>query len=444
MASIKDKPILNIHPTCLIERTSAQLNPGMGSAKVMMIADCINKYIQELLSQVGQDYPEFKVSELLQVGSFKEGTKIISPNEFDYLAVIESLSKPGCICVQKAKPTMERPVTAGLVEVMVAPEYMETWEKYYHEGYLRCFQMSGKNVNHNQHDTFGTIVVKTIAKMEKRKGIQTLRDQNLSLSVLTNCEQYHKSVLETKEIKIKLADVHHPNVQLSFLTEDYKISADLCPAIRYTKVEECFDEKLCASMEIAESVKKHGSVLLVGRLNCDFRITFTEIEVNYMQCELRKNHQMLYMYLKYINHLFVSKRKYDVFTSYMLKTVVIHHDIHCIAKDKSLYRCFGDIIDLLSQFVDKDYMPNIFNSDVNLLQPKPFEATNVVKTFQKIQLVILKDIHEMSKQEETVDQHKEDIWQIVKAAIEECDESLRPGYKKIPETFHTNRASVTR
>ena len=34
-------------------------------------------------------------SELLKVGSFHEGTKILQPDEFDFLVVIGELSRPG-------------------------------------------------------------------------------------------------------------------------------------------------------------------------------------------------------------------------------------------------------------------------------------------------------------------------------------------------------------
>ena len=417
---------------CKIEGTASQMDLGTGSAKTTLIAECVDKYIQDLLSQVGKDYPEFKASELLHVGSYKEGTKIRLPNEFDFLAVIDSLSEPGIFRAEKIAPRTNqsyRP-TSGLVKLRVAPEYMQTWGKYHHEGYLRCFQKSFENTFIHNHETFCTIVLETIAKMANREGQKTLRvDQDLT--VITDSVEYHRSIFETKKVRVKSVEIRHPNIFLIFLVENRNITADLCPAIRYRKLEDCFDEKLCLSQDIADLVKEHGSVLFVGMLDCDFRVTFTEIEVNYMQCKLHRNHKLIYIYLKYVMHVIAEKKLLTGFTSYMLKNVVMHHDLHCNAKDKTTMQCFGEILDLLDGFVEKTYLPVIFNTDINLM----FETANYERVFRKMQLVALRDLLELSKEKDTTDAHIADIRNIADALVKEFDRNpLRPDHA-IPKTL---------
>ncbi|CAG2186779.1 unnamed protein product [Mytilus edulis] len=45
--------------------------------------------------------PRFRSSEILSVGSYKENTKILEPDEFDFLVVMDELSKPGVISIVK-------------------------------------------------------------------------------------------------------------------------------------------------------------------------------------------------------------------------------------------------------------------------------------------------------------------------------------------------------
>jgi len=50
-----------------------------------------------ILEQVNELDSRFKTVRVLKTGSFYEGTKISQPDEFDFMAVNEELSRPG-IC----------------------------------------------------------------------------------------------------------------------------------------------------------------------------------------------------------------------------------------------------------------------------------------------------------------------------------------------------------
>lgn len=61
----------------------------------------VRAVVNEVLFYTKKKDLRFKSSEIISVGSYKEKTKIIAPDEFDFLVVIDELSKPGAISVVK-------------------------------------------------------------------------------------------------------------------------------------------------------------------------------------------------------------------------------------------------------------------------------------------------------------------------------------------------------
>ena len=220
-------------------------------------------YIQTLLDEVAVDRPEFKVSEILKVGSYSEDTKIITPNEFDFLAVIDELSKPDVVKVIAKDNIPGSKPCAGVVNVTIKDEYADKWTKYCTNGRLNCFQMSSINVSFdNNRVTFGNIVINTIRKLAKIEGRRTIKlDQNLDF--IDDCPGYHCTLSENDKITLKCVEVRHPNMLMKFATEDAYICVDVCPAIRVHAISDCFSPSDCLFPELAESIMNRGPVLLV-------------------------------------------------------------------------------------------------------------------------------------------------------------------------------------
>ena len=243
------------------------------------------------------------------------------------------------------------------------------------------------------------------------------------LSILSDCQQYKQSVLETKELKLRRVEVRHPNVLLVFVTEGNRITVDLCPTIRYSNITECFDERLCASQLLSDMVLDKKSILLVGQLNCDFRITFTEAEVEYMRVKLHKNHKMLYVYLKYIFHFFIVDTMEGI-SSYMLKTLIIHHDISCPVQNKTLTECYKATCQLLDEFISKEHLPSVFNAHINLLNTRVLKGSKTMRNYRRHTLRALDDIGNLQDNNDDVTQHMEAIQMVIKNAVKKIKESV--------------------
>lgn len=78
------------------------------------IAECVYRCVEKILIDTAKEDGRFQYSEILKVGSFYEGTKVIEPNEFDFLVVIEELSQPGAITVAKEG------ILSGCIEISLA------------------------------------------------------------------------------------------------------------------------------------------------------------------------------------------------------------------------------------------------------------------------------------------------------------------------------------
>ena len=68
-----------------------------GREEVTHIGDNIQIIVQALLRELGDTNPIFRISKIIPTGSFYENTKVGSPDEFDFMVVLENLSQTGSI-----------------------------------------------------------------------------------------------------------------------------------------------------------------------------------------------------------------------------------------------------------------------------------------------------------------------------------------------------------
>lgn len=68
-----------------------------GLEEVAHIGDNIHTIVQTLLREFGETNPVFRISKIIPTGSFYENTKVGSPDEFDFMVVLENLSQTGSI-----------------------------------------------------------------------------------------------------------------------------------------------------------------------------------------------------------------------------------------------------------------------------------------------------------------------------------------------------------
>jgi hypothetical protein len=312
------------------------------------------------LDGVEEINPLFKVKELIGVGSYAEGTKIIEPNEFDYLAVIDDFSKPGLLKIDQGESSLHE----GLVKVKVEDDNLiSRCSRLCKSGHLQCFQPI--NFPKTGEHRFGHVFIEALLKYAKKNRLLLGFGES---SPTTISSKIHLPTVNNISLLFMGAYYHAPNVLISFKYKGREITIDLSPAIRYFQPKDCFIVQNCAGPVFAELVLTRKSLLLIGTTNeSDFKITVTEAEVEYMKTVMKDEHKIIYILLKYITKLYKDK-VYSVhpFTSYMLKTVCVHHDVKCIAGKISISHCFESVIDDLMTCAQQGYVISIVDKHIHL------------------------------------------------------------------------------
>lgn len=359
-----------------IESKVKSLQTDVKCEKAEKIQKAVYIWLKYFLREVGKIEPLFRVSELLQVGSYAEGTKISKPDEFDFLAVIDVLSQPGTVIVERKSE-----LVPGCVSVSLAQEFLNTpLNKLCINGTVQCFQSEPLSASFQGPKRFGTTFINAIYRkcFETQKQIrEECYDHNKQstgrLTMFTPVDIHFGSAgwLEAVDgvgLKLHLVEYKTPNVLIVFLFEGLEISVDLTPAIRYQRIDDCVERENCASPKLMKAVSNHGSVLLVGNRESQtgFRVTVTECEVLYMKNILNTGHKLLYIFLKYLCTFFDQKPHTWQFSSYMLKTVCIHHDTKCQSATGNIAECFGNILQDLTTYCTERKLPSVFNTEVNL------------------------------------------------------------------------------
>ena len=349
----------------IIPELAALVDPGYGGKRSKDREIAVTEFIWEVLRHLEEDMPQLKISELLPVGSYNEGTKIVATNEFDFLAVVDELSQPGAVKVVMDDDTNLRTGTVKL-KLGNEEEKAERWRKFCKRGYLRCFEAVQQGAI---EDSFGRHVMMAIPKLRQNRNRNAFRQNNeltyLALNKLPKLIYYRARPVEQVAI-ITNALAKHPNILLTFVFDGEEVTADLCPAIRYHDVKDCFNPELCTFEKLATEVVGRGSVLLVGQEHCLFRVTYTETEVDYMKNKMHKCHKQLYILFKMIAYDFSEYKK--PFSSYAVKVICIRHDLLCknAGKENGLLQCFDEILNDLIQALSDCTLLSVFDKRLDL------------------------------------------------------------------------------
>ena len=346
------------------KKIQSHVDPGYGLERVKDIEIAITEFIKDVTALIAETTPQLKVSEIILFGGYQEGTKIYDADEFDFLVVMEELSKPGLFTIEKDEKSANN---AGIVKLKLANEgdTNEKWKIYSDDGYLRCFEPL---IFTHQRDSFGYRVIEAIPKLKQNKGRKSLRE-NDEIDFFRSSKEPELIYCQSRPIQhvamIRRAVVKFPNVLLEFEFGGKSVSVDLCPAIRSTLVDQCFNPKNCFTKELADLVIDRKSILLVGQENCLFRVTYTETEVDFVKNRMKQGHKCLYILLKVIAHCFPDTWK--PLPSYALKTMCIKHDLLCVtSKNQSLLKCFDELMDLFYKAMRAQSLTSVFDKRLDL------------------------------------------------------------------------------
>ena len=347
-----------------IQSKVTTIQANVKGEKARNIQEAVVESLKYYLSEVEKLEPLFCVSELLQVGSYAEGTKILGPDEFDFLAVIDSLSREG-IVVLDTKPNDPGSVTLSLTDSSLSSSLSKLCDE---TGDLECFQDSSLAKAFAGPAKFGKMFVQAVQNSLDKVFTCLSSPFAFRTPLRINFASGGLLMPPVNGVSLVLKDVDFrtPNVFLTYKLDNLKISVDLSPAIRFKKTEDCIDSEKCTSPELMKAIGKHGSVLLVGNKTGGFRVTATECEVMYMQEIMKTKHKLLYIFLKYMCYMFKEKTLLWPFTSYMLKNICLHHDVKCHSENETLKTCFENILMDITTYCAMQKLPSLLNMDINL------------------------------------------------------------------------------
>ena len=348
-----------------IQRKVKAIQANVKGVRARNLQKAVEESVKYYLNEVEKLEPLFRVSELLQVGSYAEGTKLFETDEFDFLAVIDSLSREGTVVLEP-----QQNVT-GSVTLSLAKDYLNSSLRKLcgKNGKLGCFDEPRSEKPFAGPAKFGKVFVQAVRNSIKAKGFRCFGSPRDFLFLTPSGIEFTSRGLVMPPVDqialvLKSVEVNTPNIFLRFELEDLEITVDLSPAIRYHKLEDCIDSEKLTCPKLMNAVLKHGSCLLIGKKTGGFRVTITECEVMYMQKILKTKHKLLYIFLKYVSYVF--KTTFQPFTSYMLKNICIHHDHKCQSESETLKTCFENVIQDITAYCAVQKLPSVVNKDVDL------------------------------------------------------------------------------
>ncbi|XP_045211940.1 uncharacterized protein LOC123563286 isoform X2 [Mercenaria mercenaria] len=362
------------------------------SEEAKLLGDAIYQHLRNLIYEAGKTDTCYKVTELLRVGSYHEQTKINSPDEFDFIAVLDQMSEPGMVKVQtldKDGVNMHLRFDHEHVK-LIDPDVNWSWDK--------------KPATEQLLERFLRNLVNTLLKDVKKVPYVSLAYTYYEADFI------QLPPINGIELSVRYREAAVPNLIFEFMYKGKKIPVDLTLGFRYKNWNECYDIEEAPVQEIGKSVYEKGSVLFIAH-RYGFRLTFTETEMEYVRDKVLGEHKILYMYLKYFNgkygeHEFLKKAEYLPFSSYMLKTICIYHDQRCKQEVKGKNECLKDILAIMEESVTsgylqssemiKDtkvgYLPSIFQVKKNLFREE-FRTVDLLTAFRKKMILDLKTVH---------------------------------------------------
>lgn len=140
------------------------------------------------------------------------------------------------------------------------------------------------------------------------------------------------------------------------------VSVDLVPAVRVIPADLPRDiNKVCLLEPFGREIVLTYSLLVAGG-----RCSITETELRFIRDILSENHKKVYRILKFLinGNTDCDIPTYQVkgYTSYMIKTLIIHHHYQCLNSDaRVIGPCILQILDTMYQYRDTKSFPRLLD-----------------------------------------------------------------------------------
>lgn len=396
----------------LIGEQVASLRKDVVSEESTTLANTIYEHLWRLIQEAGKVDKCYRVTELLKVGSYQERTKIHYPDEFDFIAILEQMSEPDMVTLEKLDDdgvNVHLRFDHDRVK-LIEPNVNWSWERKPPYGQLLERYMSN--------------LVKILMKNVKTPLYVTLTE------TFYQADYIQLPSMNGIDLSVRYLESGVPNMIFEFLYKGRKIPVDITLGFRYRNWSDCYDPKEAPIQEIGNYVTERGAVMFVVH-RYGFRMTFTETEVAYVRNIMLDDHKSFYMYLKYFNgkygeHDFLKKAGYLPFSSYMLKTLCIYHNYRCmkgLSKGKS---CLRDIVDITEESISNGYLrpsetvkgtqvgylPSIFQIKKNLYREES-RPVDLLNAFRKRMIGDIKKLHLTGRKWSNLKAMLEDVHKVI-------------------------------
>ncbi|XP_060592520.1 uncharacterized protein LOC132747207 isoform X1 [Ruditapes philippinarum] len=242
------------------------------------IQTAVNVMVERIACTLGKQHGHLKILRVVSVGSMREGTKIREPDEFDFILVLEHLSRPGAIDV-----VGENEHGSGYKHVIVKDETLRSqWSHCLNNNLIKGTMGSG--ISYFFYWMFGYDV-----------GLRQEFYKQLKNVLATVMKNEGTCVMESGVLSLRKASLvrHGPAFTVAFRwkpideqSKDLKICVDLTPAIQLELSEEILEESQVYDQRFYQALKNTNRYMIVPcnrAASCwdglCFRLTFTETEV---------------------------------------------------------------------------------------------------------------------------------------------------------------------
>ena len=316
----------------------------VSAQEITEIRDAVSGMVRRIANKVEEICPRFKINDVVLVGSAREGTQIIRPEEYDFLLILEMLSRPGALEMKKMCIGNENCVHVIVKDKDVKRQFIDL--------------IDGDELRSNQDSS------PFVWKKGLRESFYHVLKEALR-KLMNNIIQTPTGILE---IKYSSLTMHGPalNPCFQWYRQDgtiMKISVDLCPVIRqkgdYPDVMNLETVSCETYYHYAGAV---GSLMLLPckRQICPnghcFSVNFTETEVLLIK-DLSQHHRKCYMILKYLLNAKMRPSWGGVFDwmenivepetaffSYILKVLILQHHYELMCTETT---CLASCIERL-------------------------------------------------------------------------------------------------
>ena len=379
------------------------IKKNFSDQETLDIRTAVHQMMTLLTDTIGEIDPRFKLREVIPVGSARERTQIVRPCEYDFILIIDALSKPGAVSLKCSKNDQQY--------MTVTLEDNEVRSVYDGCNFKPTEELSKSELrNHFRATVFR--VLKRCSKLSVNRNTGTLTCKPFKP------QAHGPADTVLFEWKSKFAENCLP----------MKISVDLVLALKidYEKYNDILQSVGCeVSADFKHHIQTVGSVLFIVPMfnglsrffkvtETLFKVAFTEAEL-LLTAELSEHHIKCYKLLKYVVNgeplplpTKTSRLKYffqdnTFLPSYALKLVVWRHQFtNQCSEEIDLGSCFSRILsicDCSSQLEDglkhpmkvgttgggTELLKSISNGAYNTTLQGQERIRRVLKGFKKVQ-----------------------------------------------------------